>query len=102
MKKSIKILSTLALLLCTSYVNVNGLKAETNSQQLSCSFETGSGKILFLCPGKKSGIMRDDVSGNEFEFHYAGPATLEVNAEYVYLFKTTGSGRIIIRDIHRK
>lgn len=102
MKKSVKILFTAALLLCTSYLNVNGLRAEKNIQQQACAFETGSGKILSLCFGKKSGIMRDDVTGNEFEFHYAGPETLEANAEYIYLFKITGSGKIIIRDIHRK
>ena len=102
MKKSIKIMSALALLLCLSYSNVSELKAENNAQLNSCTYETGSGKILSLCPGLKAGLMKDEITGDVYEFHYAGPEVLEVNAEYVYIVLTTGSGKIIIRDIHRK
>lgn len=102
MKKIIKIATILALILSTSNLNINGLKAQNNSQQPSSIGEVGSGRILSLNLGLKSGLMLDDITGNIKEFHYAGLEVLEVNADYVYIVQITVSGKIIIRDIHRK
>jgi hypothetical protein len=102
MKKTIKLALTLTLLVSAPYFNVNGIKAENNS---SCPSPLGvprDGTILSLDMGLKSGMVKDDVSGIEYEFHYAGLEVLEVSADYVYIMQITASGKIIIRDIHRK
>jgi hypothetical protein len=100
MKKSIKVVFTLVLILCSTYLNVNGLKAD-NSQQASMNV-SGSGRIISLDPGSKSGLILDDNTGDLKEFHYAGLEVLEVGTDYVYIVQLTANGKIIIRDIHRR
>lgn len=100
MKKTIKIALTLALIVCTSYLNVDCLKA-VNPQLASMNIQE-SGTILSLDPGSKSGLILDDISGEIKKFHYAGLEVLEVNVDYVYIVQITANGKIIIRDIHRK
>jgi hypothetical protein len=100
MKKTIKAVLTLTLIFCVSYLNVSILKAD-NSSAASINAE-GSGRILTLNPGQKSGLILDEVTGAVKEFHYAGLEVLEINVDYIYLVQVTASGRIIIRDIHRR
>lgn len=102
MKTIIKVATILALILSSSNLNNNSLKAQNNSQGPLSVCEVGSGRILSLNLGLKSGLLLDDVTGNIKEFHYAGLEVLEVNTDYVYIVQVTVSGKIIIRDIHRK
>lgn len=121
MKKVIKITATIALFLCTSFLSVNELKAQSNSQQ-QCTQGSRTGTIVFLNTGTNStqsaaansgsgqnqnsnegsttGIIVDDVTGNEYEFKYAGLEVLQINEKYIYILQITASGKIIIRDIH--
>ena len=102
MKKIIKIAAILLISICPSFFNSNGLKAQ-NSPNSQCTInEIGSGKILSLNPGLKSGLLLDDTTGEIKEFHYAGLEVLEINAEYIYIVQVKVSGKIIIRDIHKK
>jgi hypothetical protein len=100
MKKNIKIAFAFLLILCASYFNVNSLRAD-NSQQASMNAE-GSGRIISLDPGSKSGLILDDFTGTVKGFHYAGLEVLEVNTDYVYIVQITANNKIIIRDIHRR
>lgn len=102
MKKTIKIAFMLALFLSTSYFSANGLKAQNNPDPQSCMGLSGSGKVISLDPGSKSGLILEEGTGHVVEFHYAGLEKLEVNTEYVYILQITVSGKIIIRDIHRR
>lgn len=130
MNKTIKIATTVALFLCASFLNINELKAQNNPPQQSTIQGSGIGTIVFLNTGLNtglnsvantslssgsnqnpnqnsgqnssltSGLIQDDITGEIYEFHYAGLEVLEINEKYIYILQITASGKIIIRDIH--
>jgi hypothetical protein len=100
MKTMKRIAAILILTLCTS-LNMTDLRADNNSQP-ACVNGQESGKIIALNNGAKSGLMLDELTGVVKEFHYAGLEVLEINVEYIYIVQITMSGKIIIRDIHRR
>ncbi|MCD6018422.1 MAG: hypothetical protein K0S53_1543 [Bacteroidetes bacterium] len=123
MKKTTKIGSTVALFLCTSFLTINEVKAQNNSQQQSWSQHVGIGTIVALNTGQNSavsssinsgstsgsnsgsssgltiGLIQDDITGEVYEFRYAGLEELEINGKYTYILQITASGKVIIRDI---
>ncbi len=110
MKKIAKIASTIVLFLCTSFLSVNEVKAQNNSPQQSSigtivSLNVGlntsqnSGSNSDPCPGLKTGLIQDDITGEVYEFKYAGLEVLEVNGRYTYILQITASGKVIIRDV---
>ena len=110
MKKTSKIISTIALFLCTSFLTVNELKAQNNSPQQSSigtiiSLNAGlstsliSGANQAPSPGLKTGLIMDETTGEVFEFKYAGLEVLEINGRYTYILQITASGKVIIRDV---
>jgi hypothetical protein len=102
MKKTIKIAFMLAFVFtCFSAFELKA-QGNPNPQSVASMGTTGSGKVLALDPGAKSGLMLEEATGIIIEFHYAGLEVLEVNTEYVYIVQLTVSGKIIIRDIHRR
>ncbi|MES2566733.1 MAG: hypothetical protein V4565_07700 [Bacteroidota bacterium] len=122
MKKTTKIVSTTALFLCTSFLTINEVKAQNNSTQQSCSQTFGTGTIVGLNTstsyavnsvttsggnsgsnsGLQTGLIQDDITGEVYEFHYAGLEVLEINGKYTYILQITASGKVIIRDIRHK
>lgn len=119
MNKTIKIATTLALFLCASFLNINELKAQNNPPQQSSigtivSLNAGLNSVANTSlssgsnqnqnsgqnSGLKSGLIQDDITGEIYEFHYAGLEVLEINEKYIYIVQITASGKIIIRDIH--
>lgn len=101
MKKTVQTALILVLSLSTPYFSVNGLKADNPNPQSTMGIN-GSGTVISLDHGSKSGFIIEDGTGNVVKFHYAGLEVLEVNTEYVYIVQITVSGKIIIRDIHRR
>lgn len=114
MNKTIKIVSTIALFLSMSFLSVNELKAQNNSPQQSSigtivSLNTGlnstlisgqnSGSNTDPNPGLKTGLIQDDITGEIYEFKYAGLEVLEINGRYTYILQITASGKVIIRDV---
>lgn len=115
MKKITKIVSTIILFLCTSFLTINEVKAQNNSSYQSCSQGSGIGTIIALSTsqnstvisstnsgsssGLKIGLIQDDITGEIYEFRYAGLEVLEINGRYTYILQITASGKIIIRDI---
>jgi hypothetical protein len=101
MKKIIKVTFVFVLFLSASYRGANRLSADNPFILPAADGET-SGVIISLNPGAKSGLILDDVTGAVKEFHYAGLEILEVSVDYIYIYQVTASGKIIIRDIHRR
>jgi hypothetical protein len=101
MKKIIRITLVFALTLFTSVSGLNSAKAD-NPNQVAAADGVSSGTIVSLHPGLKSGLILDELTGVVKEFNYAGLEVLEVNVDYVYIVQITASGKIIIRDIHRR
>jgi hypothetical protein len=101
MKILVKISLVFALLLCSLTPSMNVLHADNPCNAASVD-GTASGVILSLKHGNKSGFIIDDVTGVISEFHYAGIEVLEINVDYIYIVQITASGKIIIRDIHRR
>jgi hypothetical protein len=119
MKKTTKIAYAAALFLCASFISVNELKAQNNSQQQCGVQQVRTGTIVFLNTGSnstltsspnqgqnsspnsglKSGFIQDNATGEIYEFHYAGLEVLQINEQYIYILQITASGKIIIRDI---
>lgn len=114
MKKTTKIASTVVLFLCALFFISNEVNAQNNSPQQSCSQVVGIGTIVSLDsdlnstsyssttnsnPGLKIGLIQDDITGEVYEFRYAGLEVLEINGKYTYILQITASGKIIIRDI---
>jgi hypothetical protein len=103
MKKAIKTTAILILTLFIAYLNINSLKADNdNAHQPAAICTAGSGTVLSLNHSLKSGLIVDELTGDIKEFHYAGLEVLEINVEYIYIVQITASGKIIIRDIHRR
>jgi hypothetical protein len=101
MKKIIRITLVLTLALFASFSGLNSVKAD-NPNQCAAADGTSSGTIVSLRPGLKSGLILDELTGVVKEFHYAGLEVLEINVDYIYIVQITASGKIIIRDIHRR
>lgn len=119
MNKTTKIATVVALVLCTSFLNINKLNAQNNLPQQSCNQQLGTGTIIYLNTGvnttlsssqnsgsnqnqnsgSKSGLIMDDNTGEVYEFKYAGLEVLEINGRYTYILQITASGKIIIRDV---
>lgn len=119
MTKTIKIVTTIALFLCTSFLTVNQLKAQNNSSQISGIQQGGIGTIISLNSGLnstlsssqnygtnqgsnsglKTGLIQDDNTGEIYEFQYAGLEVLEINGRYTYILQITASGKVIVRDV---
>lgn len=101
MKKIIRIALVFALALFTSISGLNNAKAD-NPNQCAAADGVSSGTIVSLRPGLKSGLILDELTGVVKEFNYAGLEVLEINVDYIYIVQITASGKIIIRDIHRR
>ena len=117
MKKTTKIVSTVLLFICTSFLSIE-VKAQNNSPQQSCSLVAGMGTIVSLNsdtkaglnsanfssnsdsgPGLTTGLIQNDITGEIYEFKYAGLEELVINGKYTYILQITASGKVIIRDI---
>lgn len=101
MKKIIRITLVFALALFTSLSGLNNAKGD-NPNQCAAADGVSSGTIVSLRPGLKSGLILDELTGVVKEFNYAGLEVLEINVDYIYIVQVTASGKIIIRDIHRR
>lgn len=99
-----KISVAFSIFLCIVLFTVNDAKAQNpqNPGPLSSMNAVQTGTIISLDQNSRSGLIRDDQTGEVKEFLYVGLEVLEVNVDYVYIVQITVSGRVIIREIHRK